>query len=718
MSTDQSAPALAPDASLVSLSAEAAQVIPLQHHEDFYSLPAKERERVNELLAAFCCLASDERGVVSALNRLALANQGRRGWTYHNLRTLYYRYRDSKDWRVLARDNGNKKALPEDFIQWIRAQMDNEARSSMQAINRAKELWRDGKPVPGYGTWREWFATTYPDRDLPRHFPGDFPRGWSKSNLYNYQPSKAQLSLARGGLAAAQPHLEHVIRDTSALRPLEFIAFDDFETDILARFYIPETREWKICRVAGVLAIDVATRRRLALGLKPRIENDAGRKMGIARRDVQYLIKNLFARWGIPRDYNMTLLVENAAAAITADFEAALELNFQGRVRVSRTGLIDHRSLANGFTERGGKPWEKGWIESAFNLMHNRAGNLPGQKGARYDLAPGNLAAKIAYTEGLLANLSPEQAAELRLPFLSVDEAVSAFEQVFDWMDQRNEHRMQGFDKLTEWRLREGEPWQPYRQLALVSPEQQVQVMLRDRTESPLERWEKLTRTPDWSMAVPEFVIALLAFTPKRVEVRNHKITFTHGGTGFTYLDTEGKLRPLSEGTKLLAYFDEDQPVNLYVTDLSGRRLAMLRHNAPANIKDAEAISAAAAQVRKFYHEEVQGPYRERHAIEDAQLAADREHNETRLATFRPALAEASARRPLSAMLADDQVATTPVEAFAGAALTAAGIAADAQAQADASRRAQGSRKPKHGLDDITSPAGDTGAAPDLDRLM
>ncbi|MDP2227162.1 MAG: hypothetical protein Q8J78_06765 [Moraxellaceae bacterium] len=714
MSTDQSsAIATTPNA----LTVEAAQVIPLQHHEAFYSLSAKERERVSELLNVFTEIDRAGRGIVSGLNRVALANLDRHGWTFHNLRTLFYRWRDGKDWRVLARCYGNEKALPDAFIEWIRAMMDNEGRSSKQAMNRAREMFREGKAVPGYGTWREWFAATYPDRDLPKHFPGDYPRGWSQSNLYRYAPSKAQLVLARRGFGAAQALLEHVIRDTSTLRPLEFVAFDDFETDILARFYIPETREWKICRVAGVLAIDVATRRRLAIGLKPRIENDEGRKIGIARRDVQFLIKNLFARWGVPKDYPMTLLVENAAAAITPDFEAALELNFHGQVRVSRTGMIEHRGLKNGFTERGGKPWEKGWIESAFNLMHNRAGNLPGQKGSRYGLAPGNLAAKIAYTEGLLANISPEQASQLRLPFLSVDEAITAFEQVFDWMDQRTDHKLLGFDKVTECRVREGDAWQPFEQLALMAPEQQMQVALRDRMQSPLERWAKLATTCDF-IKVPEFVVALLAFTPKRVEVRNHKITFTQGGTGFTYLDVDGALKTLPEGTKLFAYFDEDQPGLLYVTDMQGRSLAALKHNAPANLKDPEAMSAAAAIVKEHFHGQVQGPYRARHAFDEVRLAADHAHNATQVALFRPEPAEQPKRLTLSQTLAADTLTTPPEQRFAAAAETAAGIAAGATAQADERRRRDSTRKPKGDLGSLVEQPTQTGAAPDLSKLL
>ena len=106
---------------------------------------------------------------------------------------------------------------------------------------------------------------------------------------------------------------------------------------------------------------------------------------------------------------------------------------FHGQVTVQRTGMLEHRTLTNGFVENGGKPWEKGWIESAFNLMHNLAGSLPGQKGARYDLAPASTAARVLYCERLLdekAGLTDDQIAQLRLPVESLDELITAYERL------------------------------------------------------------------------------------------------------------------------------------------------------------------------------------------------------------------------------------------------------------------------------------------------
>src|SRR4051812_42707798 len=127
--------------------------------------------------------------------------------------------------------------------------------------------------------------------------------------------------------------------------------------------------------------MDVCTRRKLSLGMNPRIENDEGRKESILRRELRYMLYCLLSEYGMPVDYPITILCENASAAIEHDFEMALGRLFSGRIRVTRTGLINQRTLENGFVQRGGKPWEKGWIESAFNAMANIAAVLPGQKG-------------------------------------------------------------------------------------------------------------------------------------------------------------------------------------------------------------------------------------------------------------------------------------------------------------------------------------------------
>jgi len=696
------------------LSPAVAEMIPFAHHADWLALPHDERERVKEMLGIFTTVKSDPRGVVSSLRSIAQANAGRRGWSFCNLRTLFYGWLSaSSDWRVLARNYGHDTSLPAGFIDHLRTLCLKEHRSRKQAIEKIRTAWRAGETVPGYGTWREWFAARWPDREVPRAFAGDYPEGWSNSNLYLHMPPPAQQALATRGFAAAHGQIPHVIRDTSTLRPLEMIVFDDFECDTLCVF------QRRVVRVRGVLAIDVATRRKLAVGFKPLLTDDEGKKRAITRADVQFLIKQIFVRYGVPAGYPVTLLVENAAAAIGEGLEAALEMFFHGQVRVQRTNMLEHKTLANGFVESGGRPWEKGWIESAFNLMHNLAGSQPGQKGARYDLAPASTAARVAYCEGLLSDklgLTDAQIAQFQLPIENFDTLQTAYEQIFDLMDNRTEHKLLGFDQVSEWCRGTGDAWHPMPEIVALPREQQLGLEVRSRMESPLERWSRLAAACAF-VKVPEFFVALLAFTPRRIAVSNRKVTFTHAGTGFTYLDTEGCLKALPEGAKLLGYFDETAPGRLYLTDLKGRAVGVLKHNAPADIKDPEAISEAAALVKEFFHAQVQGPVRELLAAEDTRLAAAQAHNDTRLAEFRPDLPKAK-RLTLSRQLADDKVTTTPDQRFADATAAGAAIAQAATQQADEARRRTSARKPKGDLGTLIDHQAPAAGDADLDRLM
>lgn len=676
MSTPNTLALATADALPDTLPPAVAALIPLGDHDDWLALAADDRARIRDILAALVAVRDRTGGKAGgrtlALRALARANAGRRGWSFPRLRTLYYALAAARwDWRVLTPGYSHDSSLPPEFRAHLRALTLQEHRSRKQAIAKIRAAWRAGKSIPGYGTWREWFQHSWPARDVPAAFAGDYPRGWSTSNLYLHMPPRAQHALATRGYAAAHGDIPHVIRDTSALRPMELVVFDDFECDVLAIF------ERRVVRVRGVLALDVATRRVLGVGFKPALTDDEGKKRAITRADVQFLISSIFTRHGVPRDYRVTLLVENAAAAIGEGLEAALDLFFHGQVRVQRTGMLDHRTLANGFLERGGKPWEKGWIESAFNLMHNLAGSLPAQKGARYELAPATTAARVAYAEGLLRlDLTDEQRAQLRQPIESFAALTTAYEEIFAAMDRRTEHKLQGFDQVTEWSRGAGDPWRPIAEIVALPAAEQLAVEIRQRPESPIERWEKLAARQAPFAPVPEFVIALLAFTPRLVRVRNRKIVFAHDGADHVFLDLAGCCNARKEGEELLGYFDPASADKLFVTDLRGRAVGVLTRNAPADITRPGEISAAGQRVAQFFHSQIQAPVREALAGVDAQLGAARANNDALLASWQPAALATTPRPNLSRTLADDTYAVSAPARFDGAATVAAGLGA------------------------------------------
>src|SRR5581483_4840626 len=261
MNTDSTAQLATVAPELITLSAGAALIIPLAHHEKFYALKLEEQKRISVLLDLFREIESAPEGVVAAITRIALENT-ERGFSRGNLKTLYYAWvKMKRDWRVLVRRYGNNSTLPCEFIQEVKRRTEANSRGARQALLAIKEDWKAGVAIPGYGTWREYYLTEYPERDVPAQWPlGFYPKGWSQSNLYTKQSSKAERTLKRRGFHAAKRYLPHVIRSTTDLRFLELITIDDFETDIVVLARNPATSKYELCTCTGLLALDVATR--------------------------------------------------------------------------------------------------------------------------------------------------------------------------------------------------------------------------------------------------------------------------------------------------------------------------------------------------------------------------------------------------------------------------------------------------------------------------
>ena len=674
-----------------SIPAAVAAIVPLAHHEEFHNKTTEEqRQRIAALISMFDDIRSSTDGVVATCHRLALEHPGR-GFSASNLKTLYYAYAKTRDWRVLIPRWKGPEAVPPEFVEFFRRRIEqnkreNPARAVMMQI---RDEWARGVPIPGYGSWRDYYATQYPERDTPERYPfGFFPRGWSQSNLYTKQTSKAERVIARRGVHAAKRYLLHLIRSTASLRFMELITIDDFRTDILVQAKNPRTGRYEICECVGLLALDVATRRRVGLGLKPRFKDEDGKKIAITRADVQGLLFSIFTEFGLPRDYGVTILCENAAAAITDDVAAMLQALLG--VQVARTGLLADKVLPNGFVERGGKPYEKGWIESTFNIAWNHAGAFAGQIGATYDLRPGDLEAKLLYAEKLLAieSLTPEQQAELHTGFWMFDDALTAYHRVFDYLERRDRHKMEGFREVCDYALPDGSGAITLAAAQKLSREEIAGLVPLPRRESPLEKFARITEGVAF-VKPAEHVLALLLLTPKRCKLENHRITFTHLGEGYTFADADSKAMQLAEGTELLGYFDPAQPNKLWVTLPDGRLVDQVRRRGAVDIRDREAIAAEQGEITRLITKCVLAPVRARHGEEDRALALMIAENDAKLAAWgaAPVAQNGGKRAGITAQLAQATPGAQPQHAVAGGSLATA-IAADAHRQETSSRRA------------------------------
>ena len=701
------------------LAAPVRFTIPVLDNDEFSGLAAKRRSEVNLTLRVLERIHAlrNEPNFIDAIGTLAIGYRHMRGFSAPRLYAKYRAYLASGcDWRSLVKGYKAPSQLPREFQDFVKGLIEQNPRSIAQALSVLRdEYWPAGMAIPGYGTWQEWFARTYPAQEVPKAFPRVWPVGWSVGNLRRCGPGRAERALWQRGAAAAHGLLPTIVRDTSKLRPMEMIVIDDFQLDVMCCFRGDPERGIKpqIAYVAGLMSLCVGTRKPLAWLLGPLVERQVKQTDGTMKTvvcniravDVQMLLYKIFQEHGLP-PYPITILCENATAAISPALELMLSTIYEGRIRVVRTSLIEHRTLTNGFVERGGTPWEKGWIESYFNMLWNMlAQNARGYKGSNERLnAPADLADKLKVCARLLGqgagklNLPPEVIDLLKTPFPSMEELEHAFGNVIAMSERRTKHKCLGFGTVTEFRWLQSQlpapagidPHGPnsFRALACLTPEQQKLMLPEERKESPLERWERLS-TANPRTALKAQTLALFLLSPNKATWRKHAVTFVRDGTGYSYVDDENKLAEIPEGTELLAYVDTARPAVALVTKVDGSSLGILRMlgNSPrgVDITDTAAMDEARAR-RAAIVNRVLATVRARplHEAANQQLAADQAHNEAIVEAWKrsmtPAAIVPGAPRPETAIAMAEQVATG-----IGAAIAQQ---AEATAQARALRRA------------------------------
>lgn len=631
----------------------------------------------------------DRRDFVATTDEIASGYRHRKGFSGPSLRRKYYAYRDANwDWRALVKNYKAPTAQPTEFIEFLKGLIEANPRSATAAINGLlDEIWPSGAHVPGYGTWQDWFAKTHPLQPVPKHFPRVYPEGWTVGNLRSrYAPTKAQRAIFSQGFHAAHRYLPVVKRDPSKLRPMEWIVIDDFELD--TQVFHPGDRDRKIkpgvYYVAGLMAMCVGTRKKLSWEIGPRHDREEKQRDGTVKKirsgltaaDVQALLYRLFSEHGLP-DYQVTLICENATASISAELELMLTTAFEGRIKVDRTAVIRHKTLANGFIEKGGAPWEKGWIESEFNYLWNQMAGGLGYKGSNERLnAPGHLAEARRYALKFCSvgdrpsdlNLPPEILAELDVPFPSPEELETTFAFVVARSELRTKHRIQGFDSVTEFHWPRSLPApdgidpdgpNAFVSLALVSPAERTLIKFqKPRKESPLERWERLNLDHP-RQTLSHQALSILLLTPKRATYKNNAASFTHRDDGYTYLDDDGILLGIAEGTKILLYIDFDRPQTCLATKENGEPLGALKmlgaSTRGVDITDPDAMAEARDRRRKLVQrtlDEVQA----RHLDENTHLANAKRHNDELVKNYRASTAAMPVAERI-AMAAGDAVA-------------------------------------------------------------
>jgi hypothetical protein len=246
-----------------------------------------------------------------------------------------------------------------------------------QAMVTLRQDWFDEKPIPGIGTWKEWWMSQHPGLQFPRQIP-DFPV--SERTLYRYQPSRAMRAWGSNGEAAARKILPSITRTRKDLRLGEVYLFDDVRLDLICR----DDETMRPTEVRCYIAIDVAT------NFIPAFTVRAGNS--VVKYDADQLVVRALQKVGIGIDYTTHLVFERGTMTMSEPAARTLEEASEGRIKVHKTRMNGGRTYIGTPIDAPSGHWMgKAVIESFMRRLHLALLDLPGQRGNHYRNQPASL---------------------------------------------------------------------------------------------------------------------------------------------------------------------------------------------------------------------------------------------------------------------------------------------------------------------------------------
>lgn len=484
--------------------------------------------------------------------------------------------------------------------------LDMKDKASVQAAWRSlMRKFCDGEVIAKGITWRTIFMREHPADDIPAVCPWSLhrpPPGWSMSNFAQLpKPDDVTRALALRGIGAAKAVLAKtagVNIDWNSLRIGECYFIDDHDLDF--RCIVGG----QIVRLRLIVLREARTRRTLAYVARPRLKEEDGTQRSVTRRDVQHLLAGWLYHFGIPRDFECFLHCENAAAAVSEDFEQMLLRVSGGRLRIDRTAVYRGVVQNAGFTQSGGTPTGKAMIESSFRLLDLELAHVRGATGRNYIFKPEEHEGRLGATRKLLDRINtlsiPDrnevaemmQAGDLKLPFPSIWEAHHELSLAIQRMDARTWHDCEGFLTVHEFRTSpDSAIYYPLNKELLPSldsaalgivrdffsfPESLQNRMLgewgRKRAESPAECWMRLMPSIKWARISDASLFELMLDTVVieykgqggvKCEIGGNKIEFRGD------IDAQ-------PGQRVRLRTNFDNPFAAWAQDEAGRVLGML----------------------------------------------------------------------------------------------------------------------------------------------
>lgn len=400
-------------------------------------------------------------------------------------------------WRALTVEYARKSAyvrLPEPFVQcwheyFMRFQVDRSGAQARKALLARLAAWRAGdagSAIPGY-------ASPPPDQ------PGkDYPAGWSLRNLMKRKPSKLRTLLIKHGRSDAKAQCGPIVRRTRTdLEPGQLIIFDDVWQDHDVMF--PGAKE--LVRPLGLVALDAASGKQIAWGMRPRLRGEGGKSVQLKAFDMEMLITDVLCHVGVHKD-GCVFAMERGTANVSEKTERFLRDKFN--VTVERGGVDRAASFFGGFVGAfKGNSRFKAALESHHNLIHNALSFIPAYTGKDRAYPENTQGMKLAYAALV------RDAERIGMPRSAIDKlSVGAldwltFIQIYDLVLQRvnarTDHALEGWTRrqIAEIRLSENAPWMPLDgrlSKAVVDELCAIEGLHRTRPMSPSEVWAEAER--------------------------------------------------------------------------------------------------------------------------------------------------------------------------------------------------------------------------------
>ncbi len=589
---------------------------PVAHYEHelslFITLPDSIREEIETLFAAFALVDTYVKARLSVQKscQSVFASLAHLRGSWKTFRANYDLWQKTSDWVSLVncakagaawqnRDDG----LPSLFLDYCEKVIGKFKRGdgAQQALLAVHRQWRTGRnlngeqePIPGYGTrpmtlngrpvtggyWQDWFETDgykllgMARRPLPSECPA-LPRGWDISNIRRHIEARSVLTkpvklLIQQGVSAAKEVLPHHLRTRADLLFLSEITFDDVRTDWVIR----DPATGQTCELWLLVARDTATAMALGFVMHMSVMRADGSKPHLGLKEMKQLAAYLLERYPLP-PYQCTWVIERGTATLSEGSARALQEMLPGQIRISYTSMIGGKSPAGYQEKKKGNSRGKASHESHNRLIHTQTSYIPGQTGSRWDIRPADLQARAdedVATWSLSQRLPDHLRGQLKYSLLDWTQAREHLFRIFIEQNFRQDHALEGFDRVVEWLDQQTGKWMPQNtfpslQLSNTPP-------TRTRMEMPVERAIKLMApyAGQWHKVSPDIIIAFLSHTVKTISKHMLKpsgeIIFTHERKDITFAPPS-TFHP-QPSTSLLGYYSPDDPRFLHVTNGRG----------------------------------------------------------------------------------------------------------------------------------------------------